>query len=195
MFDLSDFPLPFARDALAPAMSAETIDFHYGRHLAAYIKNTNDLIAGTKYADAPLYQIIRNAYENQEPKLFNNAAQIFNHDFFFHCLGTRGGGVVPAKIADAFGGGDEFRRQFKDAAIAVFGSGWTWLVIDGGKMKIVNTANADMPAVHGMRPILCLDVWEHAYYLDYQNRRAEYVDAFLDKLVNWEFVVGQLPTA
>lgn len=193
MFSLNQFPLPFAKDALVPYMSEATLDFHHGKHLATYINNLNDLISGTQYAAMPLREIIiKSAQDTNAQKIFNNAAQVFNHDFFFHGLRADGGGKVPGQIADAFGGADKFREQFKAAALAVFGSGWAWLARDGAAIKIITTANADTPIAHGMRPILALDVWEHAYYLDYQNRRADFIDSVLDHLVNWDFVMENL---
>ena len=192
MFDLSQFPLPYDMAALAPYMSERTLEFHHGRHLATYIKNLNGLIDGTDYAAMPLLGIIRQSHAHGDTGVFNNAAQVFNHDFFFHCLAPNGGGAVPAAIADAFGGPDAFRNAFKTAATSVFGSGWTWIVRDGDDLRIIKTANADTPVANGMRPALCLDVWEHAYYLDYQNRRADFCDAFLDHMVNWDFVLENI---
>ena len=178
--------------ALAPYMSGRTLEFHHGRHLATYIKNLNGLIEGTDYAEMPLLEIIRASHTRGDTGVFNNAAQVFNHDFFFHCLGQNGGGNVPEKIANAFGGADKFRDAFKKAATSVFGSGWTWIARDGNNLKIITTANADTPVAHGMHPIICLDVWEHAYYLDYQNRRPEFCDAFLDHMVNWNFALENM---
>lgn len=188
MFELSQFPLQYDNDALAPAMSAQTLNCHHGRHLATYIKNLNDLIAGTQYDTMPLHEII----QKSDGKVFNNAAQVFNHDFFFQCMRPNGGGNVPDKIAQHFGGAQQFRDEFTAAAAGVFGSGWTWLVRDGDACRIITTANADTPIAHGLRPLMALDVWEHAYYLDYQNRRAEFISVFLDKLVNWDFVLENM---
>jgi len=196
MFALSQFPLPYDASALAPYISSETIDFHHGRHVATYIKNLNDLIAGTDYADMPLNEIIRVSAAEKDTKIFNNAAQVYNHDFFFHSMSPHGRDMkMPDEISTAFGGADAFRKKFRDAAMSVFGSGWTWLVTDGAEYKIITTANADTPQIHGMIPLLTLDVWEHAYYLDYQNRRADFVDAFLDNLVNWDFVAENISNA
>ncbi len=191
MYSLTQFPLPYDREALAPYMSGTTLDFHHGRHLATYISTLNDLIADTEYAGMPLNEIIVQAANRGAQKIFNNAAQVFNHNFFFHCL-RRGEGHIPDEIASAFGGADNFRTEFKKAASGVFGSGWTWLVRDGDEIKIITTANADTPIAHGIRPLLTLDVWEHAYYLDYQNRRADFIDAFLDHLINWDFVLENM---
>lgn len=189
MFALNQFPLQFAEDALAPYMSAQTLNCHHGKHLATYIKNLNDLSAGTRYADMPLMEIItESARDDAAKKIFNNAAQVFNHDFFFKCLTPNGGGEIPREITDVFGGADHFVTEFKTAAAGVFGSGWAWVVRDGDAIRIMTTANADTPVAHGITPLLALDVWEHAYYLDYQNRRADFIDAFLAHMVNWVFV-------
>lgn len=195
MFLLTQFPLPFGTTELEPYMSQTTLDFHHGKHLATYIKNLNDLIAGTPYEMMPLREIIVESADDKEAtKIFNNAAQVFNHDFFFHCLRRNAGAnKIPDEIIHTFGDADKFKSQFKSAAAAVFGSGWTWLVRDrDGAIKIMSTANANTPIAHGIRPILTLDVWEHAYYLDYQNRRADFIDAFLNNLVNWDFVAENL---
>lgn len=188
MFTLSQFPLPYAQNALAPYISAETLNYHHGKHVATYIKNLNELIAGTDYADMPLDGIVK-ATVGKEQKIFNNAAQVYNHDFFFNCLRPADKKMdVPAALADAFGGADNLRDKFKAAALSVFGSGWAWIVRDGNEYKIITTANADTPIAHGMTPLFTIDVWEHAYYLDYQNRRADFIDAVWDNLANWEFV-------
>lgn len=189
MFSLEQFPLVFEAEHFEPYMSRDTINFHYGKHLATYIKNLNDLIAGTGYEKMRLGEIIvKSAESAADKKIFNNAAQVFNHDFFFRGLARDNGSDVPADVADAFGGRDKFLAEFKNAALSVFGSGWTWLVIENGKPKIITTANADTPVAHGIKPALTLDVWEHAYYLDYQNRRGDFIDAFLGHLVNWKMV-------
>jgi len=192
MFTLTQFPLPYDYNALAPYMSENTLHFHHDKHLAAYINNLNDLIAGSAYEALPLRKIIKQAAAENATKIFNNSAQVFNHNFFFNCMRRGGGGRIPDKIADAFGGADAFRGQFKSVAAAIFGSGWAWVARDGEKLKIIASPNADTPIAHGMQPILTLDVWEHAYYLDYQNRRADYIDAFLDNLVNWDFALENL---
>lgn len=191
MFTLSQFPLPYAQDALAPYISASTMHYHHDMHVGTYIKNLNDLITGTRYEGMPLIDIIKESTksnDDKDKKIFNNAAQVFNHDFFFHNMRPNGGGVVPVKIADAFGGAEKFKSEFKKAAAGLFGSGWTWLVRDGDEIKIMTTANADTPVAHGLQPIMTLDVWEHAYYLDYQNRRAEFIDAYLEHLVDWDSI-------
>lgn len=193
MFTLSQFPLPYDTAALAPYMSEVTLKTHHGKHVATYISNLNELISGTKYEQMPLEQIVINsAKTDADKKIFNNAAQVYNHDFFFHNMRPGGGGGVPYEIATAFGGGDKFREKFKAAAASVFGSGYAWLIRDGGELKIITTANADTPIAHGWQPLMTLDVWEHAYYLDYKNKRADFIDAYLDKLVNWDFVQENL---
>lgn len=195
MFELAQFPLPYATDALAPYMSRETVEIHHGRHVDTYIKNLNKLIIGTPYESMPLAEIIQvSVNDPAAQKIYNNAAQVFNHDFYFHCMRrTEDANPVPTQIASAFGGGDAFRTAFKDAAASVFGSGWTWLVLDrDNKLQIVNTANADTPIAHGMRPLVTLDVWEHAYYLDYQNKRADFIDAWMDHLVDWDCVLRRM---
>lgn len=193
MFSIDQYPLNFPHDALAPYMSADTINFHYGKHLATYIKNLNDLIAGTDYDGMALDDIIKkSSVDTNATKIFNNAAQVFNHNFFFAGMRRDTGAQVPTKIANAFGSADKFLDEFRAAALGVFGSGWAWLVDDGGNLRIITTANADTPIAHGMRPILTIDVWEHAYYFDYQNRRADFIDAYLAHLVDWDWVAGNL---
>lgn len=188
MFTLSQFPLPYAGDALAPYISAQTLSYHHSKHVATYIKNLNDLIMGTAYEEMPLTKIVRTSLNNDQ-KIFNNAAQVYNHDFFFNCLRPASVKMtVPAKLADAFGGDDALRDKFRTAALSAFGSGWAWIVRDGTEYKIITTANADTPIAHGMQPLFTIDVWEHAYYLDYQNRRADFIDAVWDNLANWDFV-------
>lgn len=193
MYSVSQFPLQFSEKDLMPYMSAETLNCHHGKHLATYIKNLNDLITGTPYADMPLYEIIKqSATDTNAQKIFNNAAQVFNHDFFFRCLTPNGGGDVPTELANAFGGADKFISEFRTAAAGVFGSGWAWVVRENSEIKIMTTKNADTPLAHGITPLMTLDVWEHAYYLDYQNRRADFIDAYLNHLVNWNFVLENM---
>lgn len=196
MFTLSQFPLPYTYDGLAPYMSEQTLALHHGKHVATYIKNLNELIQDTPYESVSLYEIINtSANDENNPnaqKIFNNAAQVFNHDFFFNGMCRDCGGTIPAEIANAFGGDENFREQFKTAATTLFGSGYTWLVRDGDALKIINLSNADTPIAHNMVPILNLDVWEHAYYVDYQNRRADFVDNYLDHLVDWNQVAENL---
>ncbi|MBE6460973.1 MAG: superoxide dismutase [Alphaproteobacteria bacterium] len=193
MFTLAEFPLPYATDALAPYISQETIETHHGKHVAGYIDNLNKLIANTPYESVSLMDIIEeSAGKADEQKIFNNAAQIYNHNFFFHGMCPQCATQIPNEIIEQFGSAENFKKQFKDAATSVFGSGYTWLVRDGDALRIINTANADTPIAHNMKPILNLDVWEHAYYLDYKNKRADFIDSFLDNLVNWNFVAENL---
>ena len=183
--------LPYADDALAPHISERTISFHYGKHHAGYVKNLNGLIEGTDQADSSLEEIIGAAGPGG---LFNNAAQVWNHSFYWKCMTPSGGGDpsgdLAAAIDSAFGSADEFKSQFKAGAVGNFGSGWTWLVKDGSGLSIVKTDDADTPIKHGKTPLLTIDVWEHAYYLDYQNARPAYVDTFIESLINWEFVAA-----
>lgn len=193
MFTLTQFPLPYATDALMPYISAETLETHHGRHVATYIDNLNKLIENTPYADLSLIEIIKeSATKPEDKKIFNNAAQVYNHDFFFHGMCPKCTTEIPQEIIESFGSAENFKNQFKESATALFGSGYTWLVRDGDKLKIINTSNADTPIAHNMQPILTLDVWEHSYYLDYKNKRADFVDNFLNNLVNWDFVAENL---
>ena len=191
-FQLS--PLPYDRTALEPHMSAQTLDFHHGKHHAAYVKNLNDLVAGTPLEGKSLEEVILESGRDLEGKgkIFNNAAQVWNHTFFWNCMTPQGGGQPTGKLAEAmtaaFGGLDGFKAQFKEAGVTQFGSGWAWLVLDQGKLKITKTGNADLPMRHGQTALLTCDVWEHAYYLDYQNRRPDFIETFLGHLVNWAFV-------
>jgi len=180
--------LPFAPDALAPHMSAETFEFHHGKHHNAYVTNLNKLIDGTENADKSLDAIIMSS----QGGLFNNAAQHFNHSFFWNCLSPNGGGKPTGALAQAidrdFGSFDAFREKFVATATTQFGSGWGWLVEKGGKLEVMGTANADLPMKHGAKALLTVDVWEHAYYIDYRNARPKFLEVFMDELVNWEFV-------
>ena len=190
-------PLPYEADALKPVISAETISFHYGRHHRAYVANLNRLIAGTQYADMPLEKIIvETSGKNEKAGIFNNAAQAWNHKFYWQSLKPKGGGEPPAtlrqKIEASFGTIEACKNELAKAAAAQFGSGWAWLVLDSDKLKTVKTGNADNPMTDGMKPLLTIDVWEHAYYLDYQNRRADYVKGVIDKLLNWDFAAENL---
>ncbi len=183
-------PLPYARDALAPVISAETIDFHYGKHHQAYVTNLNNLLPGSGFEDASLEDLVRKA----EGGLFNNAAQVWNHTFYWNGLSPTGGGApdgaLAAAIDSAFGSYDGFREAFIKSAVGNFGSGWTWLVRKAdGSLQIVNTSNAANPLRDGLTPLLTVDVWEHAYYIDYRNARPKYLDEIW-KLVNWDFVAG-----
>lgn len=183
--------LPYADDALDPHISERTISFHYGKHHAAYVNNLNGLIEGTTQADASLEDIIRNAGPGG---LFNNAAQVWNHTFYWNCMTPNGGGDpsgdLAASIESSFGSIDAFKAQFKADAVGNFGSGWTWLVKEGDGVAIAKTDDADTPLAHGQTALLTIDVWEHAYYLDYQNARPAYVDTFIEHLLNWEFVAA-----
>ncbi len=190
-------PLPFADNALDPVISANTLSFHYGKHHKAYVDNLNKLVAGTELADLSLEQVIAaTAGQADKAGIFNNAAQIWNHTFYWNSLAPKGGGEPPAalkqKIEASFGTLDACKQELATAATTQFGSGWAWLVLDGDKLKVVKTANANVPSTEGMKPLLVIDVWEHAYYLDYQNRRADYVNAVLDKLINWGFAANNL---
>jgi len=183
--------LPYADDALDPHITAHTISFHYGKHHAAYVNNLNGLIDGTELADATLEEIIDSAGPGG---LYNNAAQVWNHTFYWDSMSPNGGGAPSGELAAAidssFGSYDAFRQQFTADAVGNFGSGWTWLVKEGDGVAIVKTDDADTPIKHGQTPLLTIDVWEHAYYLDYQNARPAYVAAFLDHLVNWDFAAA-----
>lgn len=190
-------PLPYAMDALEPVISAETLSFHYDKHHKAYVDKLNELLTGTALADLTLEALIlRTAGEKEHATIFNNAAQAWNHAFYWCCLRPKAADEVPAilskKIENSFGDLTTLKEEFAKAAIEQFGSGWAWLVLDGSNLRITNTANADDPLPKHLRPLLTLDVWEHAYYLDYQNRRPDYVHAVLDKLINWEFAASNL---
>jgi Fe-Mn family superoxide dismutase len=186
--------LPYANNALDPVISANTIGFHYGKHHKGYVDNLNKLIAGTEFADLPLEKIItKTAGKADKTAIFNNAAQIWNHTFYWKSMRSKGGGEPPAalkqKMEASFGSVDACKKELASAAVSQFGSGWAWLVLDGNELKAVKTSNAAVPLTTAMKPLLAVDVWEHAYYLDYQNRRADYVNAVLDKLINWEFAL------
>lgn len=188
-------PLPFAKDALASrGMSEETLDYHYGKHHQTYVNNLNGLVEGTENADNSLEQIIKEAETHSG--LFNNAAQVWNHTFFWSCLSPTGGGEPSGDVAEqinsAFGSVQAFRDEFTDAAKTQFGSGWAWLAHDGSGLKVMKTLNADTPVNHEAKALLTLDVWEHAYYLDFRNSRPGFIDNFFDQLVNWDFVAQNL---
>lgn len=190
-------PLPFAEDALEPVITAKTLSFHYGKHTKAYYDNVNKALEGKPTAGLTLEKVFLDAAKDPAAVgLFNNAAQAWNHTFYFAGMKKGGGGEPAGKLAEkikaSFGGFDVFKKEFSDAAATQFGSGWAWLVADGDALKVVKTPNAMNPMVNGQKPLLTVDVWEHAYYLDYQNRRADYVKAFLEQLVNWEFVAKNL---
>jgi superoxide dismutase, Fe-Mn family len=194
-------PLPYAQDALAPVISAETLSFHYGKHHKAYVDNLNKLVAGTELSEVPLEQLIAAvAGKPDKVGIFNNAAQTWNHTFFWNSLKPHGGGGAPAgavakAIDAAFGSYENFKKELSNAAMTQFGSGWAWLVADKGALRVVKTGNADTPLTMGLTPLLTIDVWEHAYYLDYQNRRADFVAAVIDKLLSWEFANANLARA
>ncbi|HEY3281668.1 MAG TPA: superoxide dismutase [Armatimonadota bacterium] len=193
-------PLPYAEDALEPNYSAKTISFHYGKHHKAYVDNLNKLIAGTDLESKRLEEIIvASAGDAAKMAVFNNAAQVWNHTFFWSCMKPGGGGEptgeLKSRLEEAFGGLDKFAEQFVAAAVARFGSGWAWLVLEGDALKIVSTPNAGTPLTSGQKALLTVDVWEHAYYLDYQNRRPDFVSTFLKSLVNWDFVAQNLAEA
>lgn len=184
--------LPYAMDALAPVISKETLEYHYGKHHQAYVNNLNKLIAGSEFEKASLEEIIKKATGG----IFNNGAQVFNHTFYWNCFSPSGGGEPSGKLADAiendFGSFAEFKKQFTQSAATNFGSGWTWLVKDtDGKLKIVNTSNAGNPVKEGKKPLLTVDVWEHAYYIDYRNARPTYLEKVWD-IFNWDFVAKNL---
>lgn len=190
-------PLPYEQNALEPHISANTLSFHYGKHHQAYVTNLNNLVKDTPLANASLEEVIQaSAKDASKAGIFNNAAQVWNHTFYWHSMKPNGGGKPTGKIAAAidkdFGGYDKFAEAFKQAGATQFGSGWAWLVLDGSTLKVTKTPNADLPMVHGQKALLTMDVWEHAYYLDYQNKRPDYISTFLDKLVNWEFAEKNL---
>ena len=190
-------PLPYPDDALSPTLSANTIGFHYGKHHQGYVNNLNSLVAGTPLADQSLEAVVKATVgKADQTAIFNNAAQVWNHTFYWNSLRPRGGGKPSGALAEliekSFGDYDKFKAEFAKAATSQFGSGWAWLVKDGDKLIITKTSNADTPIAQGQKPLLTIDVWEHAYYLDYQNRRADYVAAVLDKLINWEFAAQNL---
>ncbi|HEX6977662.1 MAG TPA: superoxide dismutase [Alphaproteobacteria bacterium] len=193
-------PLPYDKSALEPHISARTLEFHHGKHHQAYVTNLNNLVKDSPLAGEGLEAIIKaSANDPQKAGIFNNAAQVWNHTFFWNSMKPKGGGKptgdIAKKIDADLGGYDKFVEQFKQAATTQFGSGWAWLVLENGKLKVTKTGNADLPMVHGQTALLTLDVWEHAYYLDYQNRRPDFVAAFLEHLVNWDFANQNLAKA
>lgn len=182
--------LPYGKEALAPHLSEETLEYHYGKHHATYVANLNKLTDGTGLGDDKLEELILTA----EGPLFNNAAQVWNHSFYWKCMKPGGGAQPSGELAEAivrdFGSFDEFKKKFSEAATGQFGSGWGWLVENAGSLKVMKTGNADLPLKHGMNALLTIDVWEHAYYIDYRNARPKYVGAFLEDLVDWDFVAS-----
>ncbi len=190
-------PLPYAEDALEPVISAKTLAVHHGKHHKTYVDTLNKLVEGTELARLTLEElVVQTAGRAEHSKIFNNAAQAWNHAFYWHCLSPNGASNVPAnlsaKIKQSFGDVAQLKEQFGQAAIEQFGSGWAWLVLEDDRLKVVKTSNADDPLPKSQRPLLTIDVWEHAYYLDYQNRRADHVHALLDKLINWQFAAANL---
>jgi Fe-Mn family superoxide dismutase len=192
--------LPYGLDALEPHISRQTLEFHYGKHHAAYVTNLNNLVAGSELEGKSLEEtILAVAGDGAKAGVFNNAAQVWNHSFYWQSIKPAGGGQPTGALADKitadFGSFEKFVEAFKAAGATQFGSGWAWLVLDNGTLKVTKTANADLPLAHGQKALLTMDVWEHAYYLDYQNRRPDYISTFLDKLVNWDFVAANLAAA
>jgi Fe-Mn family superoxide dismutase len=185
--------LPFASDALESyGMKAETFEYHYGKHHKAYVDNLNKLVDGTELANKSLEEVIQIAFgDSAKAGIFNNAAQVWNHSFFWNCLKPAGGGAptgaLAAKIEEDFGSFEKFKEEFSTAAATQFGSGWAWLVDDGGTLKVMKTPNAENPLAHGKKALLTIDVWEHAYYIDFKNARPGFIKNFLDNLVNWDF--------
>ena len=189
--------LPYANDALAPYMSAETLDFHHGKHHQTYVTNLNNLLKDNELQGASLEDIVvKSSKDTSMAGIFNNAGQHWNHILFWQCMKPNGGGSIPSELESRlnsdFGSVDQFKEAFIQAGTTQFGSGWAWLAIDNGKLVVTKSANASNPLVDGMKPILGCDVWEHSYYIDYRNKRPDYLKAFLDNLVNWEFVSSQL---
>jgi Fe-Mn family superoxide dismutase len=189
--------LPYASDALAPYMSSETLDFHHGKHHQTYVTNLNNLVKDSDMQEASLEDIvIKSSKDASMAGIFNNAGQHWNHILFWQCMKPNGGGAMPSelekRISSDFGSVDQFKEAFVQAGTTQFGSGWAWLAIDNGKLVVTKSANASNPLVEGMKPILGCDVWEHSYYIDYRNKRPDYLKAFLDNLVNWEFVSSHL---
>jgi Fe-Mn family superoxide dismutase len=190
-------PLPFDQGALAPVISANTLSFHYGKHHKTYVETLNKLIVGSEFADMPLEKIVKtSARQPEHAAIFNNAAQAWNHAFYWQSLKPHGGGEPPSALKrmmeTAFGSVEQCKKELSKAAVEQFGSGWAWLVQDGGKLKILKTPDAKSPLAEGPKPLLTIDVWEHAYYLDYQNRRVDYVNALIEKLANWGFAADNL---
>ena len=197
-FELPD--LPYDYEALAPYMSAKTLHLHHDKHHQAYVTNLNNLIEGTEFAGKSLEDIVTGSYGDAAKQgIFNNAGQHWNHNLFWRIMkkggGGNPGGELAKRIDDSFGSFEAFKEQFKTAGVTQFGSGWAWLAVQGDQLKVVKTPNGENPLVHGMRPILGVDVWEHAYYVDYENRRPEYLAAFLNSLVNWDEVEAELHKA
>lgn len=196
MFELP--ALPFAQDALEPHMSARTLEFHHGKHHASYVANANKMVEGTEFANISLEEAMKASFGKNQ-KLFNNVGQIYNHNEFWKSMKPNGGGAIPKdlenKLVESFGSVDAFKEAFVAGGAGQFGSGWVWLVVQDGKLAIMQSANADNPFVKGVNHLLVADVWEHAYYLDYQNRRPDFLKTFIDKLVNWDYAAERLAAA
>jgi Fe-Mn family superoxide dismutase len=193
-------PLPYAYDALAPYMSKETLEFHHDKHHQAYVTALNNLVKDTPLAGKSLEEVCKASFgDASKQAIFNNAGQHWNHALFWPAMKPNGGGAIPSELESRlksdFGSVDAFKEQFVQAGVGQFGSGWCWLVVDGGKLKVTKTPNGENPLVHGQHAILGCDVWEHSYYIDYRNRRADSLKAFVDNLVNWEFVAQKLAEA
>ncbi len=184
--------LPYSKDALAPHISAETLEYHHGKHHKAYVDNLNKLLDGKPEASKSLEEVIMSS----EAGVFNNAAQIWNHTFYWSSMKPNGGGKPTGDLAAAidrdFGSFDKFKEEFTTAGTTQFGSGWAWLVLEGGKLKVTKTPNADLPMKHGQKALLTMDVWEHAYYIDFRNARPKYIETFLTSLANWDFALENL---
>lgn len=185
-------PLPYAKDALAPHISEETLEYHYGKHHQTYVTNLNKMVEGTDFENSSLEEVIMGS----EAAVFNNSAQVWNHTFYWSSMAPDGGGAPTGEVADAinsaFGSYDTFVEKFKEAATTQFGSGWAWLVDAGSGLEIMKTANADLPMKHNAKALLTIDVWEHAYYIDFRNARPNYIGTFVDSLINWDFVAANM---
>ena len=194
MFELPK--LDYSKSDLSPIMSEQTLDLHHGKHHQTYITNLNNFIKGTDYEKLSLEEIIKKSSSENKSGIFNNASQHWNHNLFWKCMKPNGGGKIPTKLEEKikkdFGNFEKFRAEFINAGVTQFGSGWCWLSINNGKLVVTKTANAANPLIENMKPILGCDVWEHSYYIDYRNRRPEYLDKFVDSLINWEFVESLL---
>ena len=195
MFELPK--LDYSKDALSPIMSEQTLDLHHGKHHQTYITNLNNFIKDTEFEKLSLEEIIKKTFSDKTKSgIFNNASQHWNHNLFWKCMKANGGSNIPTKLKEKinndFGSFEKFREEFINAGITQFGSGWCWLSIKEGKLVVTKTPNAENPIIHNMKPILACDVWEHSYYLDYKNKRPEYLEKFFDKLINWEFVESNL---
>jgi superoxide dismutase, Fe-Mn family len=193
-------PLPFGYTALEPHVSKSTLEFHHDKHHAAYVNKYNDMVKGTDLESKSIEEVIKATYNDASKSgIFNNAAQAWNHTFYWNCIKPSGGGKPSGELADKiaadFGSFDKFKEEFANAAATQFGSGWAWLVLDKGTLKVAKTSNAENPIAMGLTPLLTIDVWEHAYYLDYQNKRPDYIETFISSLVNWDFVAEQMKKA